>query len=57
MSERDQPERESGTNEREPDAAPEPERPPTVQEKAGVSPNQVEDPPKAEGNRDEAEEK
>lgn len=33
---------------------PEPVRPETVQEDEGVAPSQQEDPPKAEGNRDEA---
>lgn len=37
------------------DDAPEPVRPETVQERERVSPSQQEDPPKAEGDRDEAE--
>lgn len=37
------------------DAAPEPVRPETVQEREGVAPSRQKDPPKAEGDRDEAE--
>lgn len=37
------------------DDATEPERPQTVQEREGVAPSQQENPPKAEGDRDEAE--
>lgn len=35
--------------------APEPVRPETVQEREGVAPSRQENPPKAEGDRDEAE--
>lgn len=33
--------------------ADEPERPPTIQEEEGVAPHQLEDPPQAEGDRDD----
>lgn len=42
--------------ESDPGDAAEPERPQTLQEKEGRAAHQQDDPPKAEGNRDEAEE-
>lgn len=35
------------------DDAPEPERPPTIQEEEDVAPSRLEDPPQAEGTREE----
>lgn len=51
------PDRDSNANPRTADEqeSPEPERPPTIQEEKG-RPSRLDDPPKAEGNRDEVDE-